>query len=137
MVKSSFTFAIIIAIFNQLTDLIECSMTKAEVDKHLEMGTKLLAAGQLADALNQFHTAIDGDPSNYMSFYRRGTVYLGMGKFKSALSDLGRVIELKPDFVSARMQRANVLVKQGQFADAIKDYETIVTFFINISIDLK
>ena len=103
-------------------------MTKAEVDKHLELGMKLLASGQLADALSQFHSAIDGDPANYMSFYRRGTVYLAMGKFKSALSDLDKVIELKPDFHSARLQRANVYLKQGEFNDAIKDYQAIVIF---------
>jgi DnaJ family protein C protein 3 len=100
--------------------------SKSEVDGYLEVGIKLLAAGQLADALSQFHMAIDVDPSNYVSFYRRGTVYLGMGKFKAALSDLNRVIELKPDFHSARMQRANVLLKQGNFKEAINDLETIV-----------
>lgn len=42
----------------------------------------------------------DGDPKNYMAFYRRATVYLAMGKSKAALPDLSRVIELKPDFTS-------------------------------------
>ena len=102
------------------------AMTNQEVEQHLEMGKKLLAAGQLADALTQYHLAIDGDPNNYMSYYRRGTVYLAMGKFKSALSDLNRVVELKPDFTAARMQRANILVKQGMFKEAIEDYEAII-----------
>lgn len=35
----------------------ECGIN-AEVDKQLEMGKKLLAAGQLADALSHFHAAI-------------------------------------------------------------------------------
>lgn len=42
----------------------------------------------------------DGDPKNYMAYYRRATVFLAMGKSKSALPDLSRVIELKPDFTS-------------------------------------
>jgi hypothetical protein len=33
-------------------------MTSQEVEAHLEMGKQLLATGQLADALNQFHSAI-------------------------------------------------------------------------------
>lgn len=33
-------------------------MTSQEVEAHLEMGKKLLATGQLADALTQFHSAI-------------------------------------------------------------------------------
>ena len=105
-------------------------MTSQEVQQNIDMGNRLLAAGQLADALTHYHNAIgrsysqdnwlktvsswglidltfylmmmtlDGDPKNYMSFFKRGTVFLAMGKFKSALQDLDRVIELKPDFVS-------------------------------------
>ena len=29
-----------------------------DVDKHMEMGNKMLAAGQLADALSHYHAAI-------------------------------------------------------------------------------
>lgn len=35
----------------------ECGIN-ADVEKHLELGKKLLAAGQLADALSQFHAAV-------------------------------------------------------------------------------
>ena len=42
----------------------------------------------------------EGDPNNYMTYYRRATVYLAMGKSKSALPDLDKVIELKPDFTA-------------------------------------
>ena len=45
----------------------------------------------------------DGDPKNYMAYYRRATVFLAMGKSKSALPDLGKVIELKPDFTSVSL----------------------------------
>lgn len=31
---------------------------QAEVDSHLEMGRKLLAAGQLAEALSHYHSAV-------------------------------------------------------------------------------
>uniref|UniRef100_A0AAY4DGG7 DnaJ homolog subfamily C member 3 n=1 Tax=Denticeps clupeoides TaxID=299321 RepID=A0AAY4DGG7_9TELE len=61
------------------------------VESHLEMGKKLLAAGQLADALSHFHSAVEGDPKNYMAFYRRATVYFAMGKSKSALPDLSKL----------------------------------------------
>lgn len=95
-------------------------------NSHIELGNKLLATGQLADALTHYHQAIDADPSNYMSFFRRGTVYLAMGKSKAALQDLNEVVKLKPDFVTARLQRANVLFKQGLFEDAKLDYQQIV-----------
>ncbi|KAF4070222.1 hypothetical protein AMELA_G00289130 [Ameiurus melas] len=70
------------------------------VEKHLEMGKKLLAAGQLADALSHLHAAVDGDPKNYLAYYRRSTVYLATGKSKSALADLCKVLDLKSDFTS-------------------------------------
>ncbi len=46
-----------------------------------------------------FHIS-EGDPNNYVPYYRRATVYLAMGKSKSALPDLDKVIELKPDFIA-------------------------------------
>lgn len=32
--------------------------TPAEIEQHLEMGRKLLAAGQLAEALSHYHSAV-------------------------------------------------------------------------------
>ncbi|TNN04239.1 dnaJ homolog subfamily C member 3a [Takifugu flavidus] len=96
------------------------------VDHHMEMGKKLLAAGQLADALSHFHAAVDGDPKNYMAYYSRATVFLAMGKSKSALPDLSKVIELKPDFTSAQLQRGNLLLKQGRLDEAESDYKKVL-----------
>jgi len=96
------------------------------VNDHLEKGKKLLATGQLSDAISHFHSAIDADPKNYLAYFRRATVYLAMGKSKSALPDLTKVIELKPDFTAARMQRGNVLLKQGDFTDAKEDFQTVL-----------
>ncbi|KPP68990.1 hypothetical protein Z043_112284, partial [Scleropages formosus] len=95
----------------------------SDVESHLEMGKKLLAAGQLADALSHFHAAVDGDPNDYMAYFRRATVFLAMGKSKSALPDLNKVLELKPDFTSARLQRGNLLLKQGKLSDAEEDFK--------------
>ncbi|KAG7463757.1 hypothetical protein MATL_G00180030 [Megalops atlanticus] len=97
-----------------------------DVESHLEMGKKLLAAGQLADALSHFHAAVDGDPKNYLAYYRRATVYLAMGKSKSALPDLSKVIELKPDFTAARLQRGNLLLKQGKLDEAEGDFKKVL-----------
>ncbi|KAK2144538.1 hypothetical protein LSH36_748g01016 [Paralvinella palmiformis] len=101
--------------------------SSSEVEQHLELGKKLLAAGQLADALSHYHAAVEGDPNNYMTYFRRATVYLALGKSKSALPDLDKVIELKPDFNSARLQRANVKLKQGQLDDAEEDYRAVLS----------
>ncbi|XP_013387909.1 dnaJ homolog subfamily C member 3 [Lingula anatina] len=97
-----------------------------DVERHLEMGKKFLAAGQLVDALTHFNAAIDGDPSNYLVYFRRATVYLALGKSKSALPDLNKVLELDPKFQAARLQRGNVLLKQGKLSEAEEDYLAVL-----------
>uniref|UniRef100_A0A8C6VGI4 DnaJ homolog subfamily C member 3 n=1 Tax=Naja naja TaxID=35670 RepID=A0A8C6VGI4_NAJNA len=104
---------------------VQCGIN-AEVEKQLELGKKLLAAGQLADALSHFHAAIEGDADNYLAYYRRATVYLAMGKSKAAIHDLSRVVELKQDFTSARLQRGHLLLKQGKLDEAIEDFEGVL-----------
>ncbi|KAF3825712.1 hypothetical protein GH733_006539 [Mirounga leonina] len=85
----------------------ECGVN-ADVEKHLELGKKLLAAGQLADALSQFHAAV------------------AMGKSKAALPDLTKVIELKMDFTAARLQRGHLLLKQGKLDEAEDDFKKVL-----------
>ncbi|XP_078525782.1 dnaJ homolog subfamily C member 3-like [Lissotriton helveticus] len=108
----------------QLDGLLAAS--HAEIESHLEMGRKLLAAGQLAEALSHYHSAVEGDSKNYLTYYKRAAVYLAMGKFKAALPDLSRAIELKPDFLAARLQRGNILLKQGDTQEAKDDFEAVL-----------
>uniref|UniRef100_G3WIW0 DnaJ homolog subfamily C member 3 n=1 Tax=Sarcophilus harrisii TaxID=9305 RepID=G3WIW0_SARHA len=91
----------------------ECGIN-GDVERHLEMGKKLLAAGQLADALSQFHAAVDGDPDNYIAYYRRATVYLAMGKSKAAIPDLSKVVELKTDFTALKSHPSENEEKEAQ-----------------------
>ncbi|XP_003699497.1 dnaJ homolog subfamily C member P58IPK [Megachile rotundata] len=102
------------------------SVSQLEIDRHLELGREFLAKGQLQDALSHYHAAIEGDPNNYLTYYKRGTVYLALGKAKFALLDLDKVLELKPDFTSARLQRGNVLLKQAEFSRADADFRDVL-----------
>ncbi|XP_024051525.1 dnaJ homolog subfamily C member 3 isoform X1 [Terrapene carolina triunguis] len=116
---------LLLVLFDLLGEGVECGIN-AEVEKQLEMGKKLLAAGQLADALSHFHAAIEGDSDNYIAYYRRATVYLAMGKSKAAIRDLSKVVELKQDFTSARLQRGHLLLKQGKFDEAEEDFKNVL-----------
>uniref|UniRef100_A0A0S7F1I3 DNJC3 n=1 Tax=Poeciliopsis prolifica TaxID=188132 RepID=A0A0S7F1I3_9TELE len=98
----------------------------AEIEHHLEMGRKLLAAGQLAEALSHYHSAVEGDSENYLTYYKRAAVFLAMGRSKSALPDLTRAIQLKPDFLPARLQRGNILLKQGSSQEAREDFRMVL-----------
>ncbi|TRY57605.1 hypothetical protein DNTS_032187 [Danionella cerebrum] len=101
--------------------------TPVEIEHHLEMGRKLLAAGQLAEALSHYHSAVEGDSKNYLTYYKRAAVFLAMGKSKSALPDLTQAIHLKPDFLAARLQRGNILLKQGSTPEAREDFLAVVS----------
>uniref|UniRef100_A0A8C7FY58 DnaJ (Hsp40) homolog, subfamily C, member 3b n=2 Tax=Oncorhynchus TaxID=8016 RepID=A0A8C7FY58_ONCKI len=101
--------------------------THVEIEQHLEMGRKLLAAGQLAEALSHYHSAVEGDSKNYLTYYKRAAVFLAMGKSKSALPDLTRAIQLKPDFLAARLQRGNIFLKQGNTQEAREDFEAVLS----------
>ncbi|XP_078694396.1 dnaJ homolog subfamily C member 3-like isoform X2 [Branchiostoma floridae x Branchiostoma belcheri] len=115
-----------VIIVNLQYEVSEGGANPQEIDQHLKLGTQLLSAGQLADALSHFHAAIEGDPDNYLTYFRRATVYLAMGKSRQALPDLSKVIHLKPDFTQARVQRANVYLKQGKLNDAEEDYMEVL-----------
>lgn len=74
-----------------------------------------------------FQSKTEGDPNNYLTYYKRGTVYLALGKAKFALLDLDKVLDLKPDFHAARLQRGNVLLKQADLDAAEIDFHNVVS----------
>lgn len=119
------------------TCLMVLCAAKDELSKHLELGKQFLAKGQFADALTHYHAAIELDPTNYQTLYRRATVYLAMGKSKAAIPDLDRVVELKGDFTAARIQRGNVLLKQGEIDAAEDDYNAVLSVEKNGEIENK
>ncbi|RVE55346.1 hypothetical protein evm_000244 [Chilo suppressalis] len=115
------TPCLVLLVLEVVLEFSECA-TPAEVNKHLELGRDFLARGQLSDALTHYHAAVEGDPNNYLTYFKRGTVYYALGKAKFALQDFTKVLELKPDFTSARLQRANVYLKLAQFNEAKEDF---------------
>lgn len=94
---------------------------------HLEFAKKLLNAGKYSDALPHFHEAINNDPNNYLTYFKRATVFLALNRPNSALDDLNKALELNPKFTSALSQRANLHVKMGNLDQAHIDYERYLT----------
>merc|ERR1711935_653609 len=57
---------------------------------------QMLTRGQYSDALSHFHAAVDADPNNYMSYYKRATVFLALSRSRPALAELDEAhIELE------------------------------------------
>merc|ERR1719367_624582 len=88
---------------------------------------QLLSRGQYSDALSHFHAAVDADPNNYMSYYKRATVFLALSRSRPALADLDKVIQLKSDFGAARIQRGSVLLKMGRLDEAHIELEKVLS----------
>merc|ERR1712241_400966 len=88
---------------------------------------QMLTRGQYSDALSHFHAAVDADPANYMSYYKRATVFLALSRSRPALADLDKVIQLKSDFGAARMQRGSTLLKMGRLDEAHIELEKILS----------
>ncbi|TMW49100.1 hypothetical protein DOY81_005834 [Sarcophaga bullata] len=98
----------------------------ADIENHLELGRQFLAHNQLSDALTHYHAAVEGDPTNYLTLFKRGTVYMALGKTRFAIQDFSRVLELKPDFTAARLQRGTVYMKTGEYNEAGSDFATVL-----------
>ena len=107
--------------------LVYGNASPSEIEKHLELGKEMMAKGQLQDAHTHFHAALEGDPSNYLTLYRRATVYLAQGRARAALEDLNRVLEIQPDFIQARAQKGNILMKLGRLNEAHIELEKVVS----------
>jgi len=119
------SFLLFLSCFDSVVYWVSC-VSQAEIDQHLSLGMNLLARGAYSDALSHFHAAVDADPNNYMSYYKRATVYLAMSRSRPALSDLDTVLKNKPDFLKARHQRGGVLLKMGRLDEAHIDLENVV-----------
>ena len=52
----------------------------------------------------------EGDPDNFLTYFKRATVFLAMGRSKAALPDLDRVLELRPDFFQVCLQNNNIIM---------------------------
>jgi DnaJ family protein C protein 3 len=118
---------VLVAFLSLDVDLNFVAGGQSEVEKHLAEGKRLLQEGQLSDALYHYAAAVDGDPSNYLTFFKRAAVYLAMGQAKKALPDLSSCITLKPDFHQARVERANTLLKIGKLEEASEDYRELAS----------
>ncbi|KAF8950933.1 hypothetical protein BGZ52_001036 [Haplosporangium bisporale] len=90
----------------------------------LDQANAYLGRGEYNLALQSYDAAIDKDPSNYLSYFKRAATYLTLGRSNQALADFTTILRLKPDFGQALIQRGKIYTKSGDFAKAKQDLET-------------
>ncbi|XP_034936993.1 dnaJ homolog subfamily C member 3 [Chelonus insularis] len=123
--QNMFPLGLLFVLLNLSLD-VGCSISQSEIEKHQKLGDSFLSKGQFHDALTQYHAVLAGDPSNYLTYYKRGIVYVALEKPKFALQDFDRVLELKPDSIATKIHRAEIFLKQGLFEKAEKEYSEVL-----------
>ena len=81
-----------------------------------------LAKGNAQDALTYFDIAVQRDPSNYLTIFKRGATYLSLGRNAQAGRDFDQVLTLKPGFEGALTQRAKIKSRSADWDGARQDY---------------
>ena len=69
----------------------------------------------------------EGDPDNFLTYFKRATVFLAMGRSKAALPDLDRVLELRPDFFQVCL-RNNYIIMGKDFSLSKHSVENCLNF---------
>lgn len=82
-----------------------------------------LLKGNAQDALIYFDAAIQRDPTNYLTIFKRGATYLSLGRNTLASKDFDHVLELKPGFEGALTQRARIKQRNADWTGAREDYK--------------
>ncbi|KAK5113491.1 hypothetical protein LTR62_003360 [Meristemomyces frigidus] len=94
------------------------------VSQLIASANSFVKQGNAHDALTYFDLAIQKDPSNYLTLFRRGATYLSLGRNVQASRDFDQVLTLKPGFEGALEQRARIKARNADWAGARQDYLT-------------
>ncbi|KAK9762124.1 hypothetical protein K7432_012447, partial [Basidiobolus ranarum] len=100
---------------------IGASSNEKTTQQYLDEANRMLAAGRFSEALSNYDSAIEKDPSNYLTYFKRATTYLSLGRSNAALEDFNKILSIKPDFEQALFQRAKINLKEGFLSKAKSD----------------
>ncbi|CEJ02281.1 hypothetical protein RMCBS344292_16289 [Rhizopus microsporus] len=90
---------------------------------YLQEGNQYLLSGKYNDAILSYDAAIQYDPNDYISYYKRATAYLSLGKTNPAIDDFSKILTLKPGFKQALLERAKLYLADGEYKLAKQDLE--------------
>jgi len=91
------------------------------VSRLLDSAQSHLSKGETGDALVYYDAAINRDPTNYLTFFKRATTYLSLGRTSQATDDFEKVLSLKPGFEGAHVQLGKLKARFGDW-DAAKEH---------------
>jgi DnaJ family protein C protein 3 len=96
--------------------------TDTPVSSLLSTAQNFLSRGQTTDALAYYDAAVARDPSNYLTFFKRGATYLSLGRTGPATDDFEKALSLNPAFEGAHVQLGKIKARSGEWDAAREQY---------------
>lgn len=90
------------------------------------LGTALLEAGRVEDAMTAFEQGLKATPEYAPSYAGLGSALRQQGRLDEAIGRFEEALRLRPDFQNARFNLANALAARGRLAEAIASYEDVL-----------
>lgn len=123
---------------NTVTRLAPYPVTRLNAQGYHDAGIQAQKLGDLTYALDCFTHAIDLDPNNPDTRFRRGGIYTVRGNFTEAITDFTRAITIDPTYAPAYAARGKALFGTRDYAAALVDYDFALQLdpkYVNALID--
>lgn len=115
----------------------DIDLATLNIRQALQLNDKLAAAhatlagiqaqtGQLAEAIAEFHRALEMDPADGIALVRLAQAYAAVGNFGDAEATFQRAIEIRPDYWLGYLAKGNFYFGQSQYSKAEKMYRAVV-----------
>lgn len=95
-------------------------------DKHLKRATQLYRQGRFADALREYHNALNIQPDNVDALFATAWLYQQQGKPEHAAASYKRIIELQPDNAEALNALGAIYHQYGGIPQAVNYYQQAI-----------
>ena len=97
-----------------------------QAEQEYKMGTQLLAQERYDEAIQQFRTALSGEPGNTEYRLALGLALARQNHFAEASVYLNALLKRNPENTLANLSEARILAEQGQTTEAIKLYHRAI-----------
>lgn len=99
---------------------------KLEGWAHNRRGEKYSETGDERQALQDFETALQLDPSLWKAIHNRGVSKANLGDKKGAIADFDRAIRLNSGYANAWYNRGQLKYDQADYLGAVQDYSRAI-----------
>jgi tetratricopeptide (TPR) repeat protein len=112
--------------YNYVSPVAPTAGNHVEAEKDFNKGLKAHRAGNRAEAIVGYQTAVRNDPAYYDAYYNLGLVALESGSTRLSLWAYELALALKPDSEDARYNFALALKSAGYWLDAVEELKRLV-----------